>query len=275
MIVVTIDGVNYETATDLLSDLFKVQSMTKIKCDVRPWSDSPEKGQPTILGLSCMWTGERIRNFSRNMHARVNKKYNENWNLDFKDRNGENMDTIFDHFKNVKLFVTQQGTNPYKNNEVWFKHFDNIRNTTLLPSEELSIFPTFYKKDYDLFWLHTGIVKMGVFQHGPYEQGRMPACIPFDQIRKDKSFKRRVHYFAVNRYKFVIQECFVPFTDDIIVVSSDHGSGLHDQFDYKEVDEIFVIVNRKVDLSDIKYQWDIKKLILRLKEQEEKEKSNK
>jgi len=272
MIVVSIDGVNYETASNILGDLFKTQSMTKIKCDVRPWSDTTEKGQPTILGLSCMWTGKRIKQFSRNMHARVNKIYNENWNLDYKDKNGNDMDTIFDHFNNVKLFVTQQGTNPYCNNEVWFKHFDNIRNTTLLPSEELSIFPEFYKKDYDLLFIHSGIVKMGVFQHGPYEQGRMPACVPFSEIRKDKSLKRKVHYFAVNRYKFVIQYCFEPYTDDIIIVTSDHGSGLHDQFNPNEVDEIFVIVNRDVDLSDIKYQWDIKKLMLRLKEMEEEEK---
>lgn len=272
MIVITIDGVNYETATELLSDLFKVQSMTKIKCDVRPWSDSPDKGQPTMLGLCCMWTGERIRNFDRNMHARVNPKYNENWNLDFKNKRGDPLDLVFDHFNNVKLFVTQQGANPYYNNEQYFKHFTNIKNTTLLPSEELSVFPAFYSKDYDLLWIHSGIVKMGVFQHGPYEQGRMPACIPFDEIRKDKTLKRKVHYFAVNRYKFVIQHCFEPFTDDIIVVSSDHGTGLSDEFDPKEVDEIFVIVNREVDLSDIKYQWDIKKLLLRLKEIEKKEK---
>ena len=33
----------------------------------------------------------------------------------------------------------------------------------------------------------------------------------------------------------------------------------------EQIDDIPIIVNRNVNLDDINYQWDIKKLILRLK----------
>ena len=53
--------------------------------------------------------------------------------------------------------------------------------------------------------------------------------------------------------------------NETIIISSDHGTWTDMPYDDRQIDEIPIIVNRKVDLSDIKYQWDIKKLILRLK----------
>jgi phosphopentomutase len=73
------------------------------------------------------------------------------------------------------------------------------------------------------------------------------------------------------RYKYVIQHIINEMIkDQIVVVTADHGTGLVDPVTPEQIDEIPLIVNRQVDLSDINYQWDVKKLILRLHEEENK-----
>jgi hypothetical protein len=132
------------------------------------------------------------------------------------------------------------------------------------PCEELSIFSEVAKNDWDLFWIHTSIVKTGVLSIGPYEMGRHPAIIPYDEIRKDKQFKKEVFLIGVKRYREVCKYLLNIRPDEIIVISSDHGTWTDIPYSDDQIDEIPVIVNRNIDLSNVNYQWDIKMLLLEL-----------
>jgi hypothetical protein len=262
MIIVTIDGLCYEYAKKLLSDVFPKQSMTKIKCDVRRYS-SRGQGNPTTLGLGCLWSGRRIREFDKNMFYKVS---DENRPVEWKLKNGKDLDLIFNHFKNPKFYEKVAGPSPYHNYETYQKEYNNIP-AKKVECEEYCIFNETAKRDYDLFWIHTSIIKTGVLMPGPYEQGRIPSVIPYDKIRRDKPLKKKVYEFGINRYKQAIkylQELAEP--NETFIISSDHGTMVDVPFNPKQIDEIPLIINKDIDLKNINYQWDLKDFILSQKE---------
>ena len=77
------------------------------------------------------------------------------------------------------------------------KFFSQIPNLEEVPCEELAVLYEISKNDYDLFWLHTSVCKSGVATPGPYEQGRIPSLIPYDEIRKNKPFKKQIFKFMM------------------------------------------------------------------------------
>ena len=267
MIIVTVDGMNWKTAKELYSDLFPEQSMRMIKCNVREFTQVPLRpggpiAGPTAVGLTCLWSGEKIRNFHPSIFE---SKYEEgNKPYEYKTLDGKPMDMVWDHFKNGKFYMKHQGPNWQDNYKELFQHYYGIK-AKRCPSDELCIFSETAKKDYDLFWIHSAIIKGGVFMPGCYEQGRIPTLLPYDEIRKNKPFKKYVYMFSIRRYKEVIRYLQDIVPDETFVISSDHGTMTEIPFTPEQIDDIPIIVNRKVDLSDIKYQWDFKKLILRLK----------
>ena len=228
------------------------------------FTNTPEGGQPTFVGLTCMWSGVKPKEFDENLFAR----HKDNRPFKWIKKDGTKMDLIWDYFEKPKFQARYQGPNPYCNGEEYFKYNQSLENVKRCPTEELCIFSEVHKKDYDFFWHHSSIIKSGVFLPGPYDQGRIPSLIPYDIIRKDKELKRKVYIFGITRYREVIRY-IQDMTDEIIVVSSDHGTMVDKPFTPDQIDEIPVIVNRKnIDMSDINFQWDFKKLILRLKELE-------
>jgi len=267
MIIITIDGLNWDTANKYCKDIFENQNMKKIKNNVRLFTNTPDSGQPTLVGLTCLWSGEKIRNFDKNLFARVNPKYNENYKLSFKDKSGNDFDLIFNYFNKPKIQLSHHGGNPYSNNEKYFKYWTTLEpKVRICPSEEWCIIPELLKKDYDFFHIHTEIGKIGVLQHGPYEQGRMPACIPYDQIRQDKELKKEVYLFGLKRWIFIIKEYLSKMIDDTIIITADHGTSLEKIFKPEYIDDIPLIINRDVDLSNVTYQWELKNFIVDLNE---------
>ena len=100
---------------------------------------------------------------------------------------------------------------------------------------------------------------------GPYEMGRIPSLIQYDTIRKDKNLKRKVYEFGIKRYKEVIRYIEELSGNQTILITSDHGTWVDLPYDDTQIDEIPIIVNREIDLSDTNFQWNVKELILRLK----------
>ena len=262
MIVISIDGLPYSFAKKYLSDTFKVQTMKSIKSNVIKYTNTPDKGQPTLVGLTCLWTGENPRVFDKNLMCQINPKYNQNYPVKLIKKNGDKMDCIFEHFNISKFYSTTWGPNPLANNEIYFKHFTEIPNLELLPTEENTMLYEL-TKPYDLIWWHTGTTISGSLRYGPYEQGEHPLIKPYREWRKDKSFKEIVWTLAVRRFKYLMQ-CIEDMTNDIIIVTTDHGTLLSD-LNQNDLYNIPVIVNRDVNLDDVNYQWDIKNLLLRLK----------
>jgi len=259
MIVITVDGLNWRAAEKFYKDLFPVQSMKKIYNNVRRFS---HKGNPTTLGLGCLWSGEPISKFHENLYYKVSE---ENRAVEWKLKNGQPMDLIFNHFSSPKFYEKVAGPSPYHNFETYQHEYDNVP-AKKVECEEYCIFLETAKRDYDLFWIHTSIIKTGVMMPGPYEQGRIPSVIPYDVIRKDKELKKKVYEFGIKRYKQVIRYLTeLARKDEIFIITSDHGTMMDIPFTEDQIDEIPLIVNGKVDLSDIHYQSDVKKLILRLK----------
>jgi len=250
MIIVTIDGLNWEYAKKYLSDMFPTQSMKKIRCNVRSYS-SQGQGNPTTLGLGCLWSGKQIKTFHKDLWYKVSE---ENRAVEWKLKNGENMELIFSHFKNPKFYEKVAGPSPYHNYETYQKEYDNVP-AKKVECEEYCIFSETAKRDYDLFWIHTSIIKTGVMMPGPYEQGRLPSVIQYDIIRKDKPLKKKVYEFGIMRYKQVIkypQELANP--DETFIISSDHGTWVDIPYTHEQIDEIPIIINRDIDLSKIRYQ---------------------
>ena len=267
MIVITVDGLNWKYAKELYKDIFPEQSMRKIKTNVRMYTNSPlfaggPTAGPTAVGLACMWSGEKIRNFDKNIlmakYEEDNKPYN------YIKRNGDKMDMVWDHFEKGKFYIKHQGPNWMDNHKELMLHYSGI-NARRCPSDELCIFSEAAKRDYDLFWIHSAIIKGGVMMTGCYEQGRIPTLMQYDVIRKDKVFKKEVYIFSIKRYVEVIKYLLDICPDETFVISADHGTMTDIPFTPDQVDEIPIIVNRKMDLSKYNYQWDFKQLILDLK----------
>jgi hypothetical protein len=271
MIVIGIDGINWEIAEKWLKDLFPIQTMKMIKCNVREFSDTPEKGQPTVLGLACSWAGEKIKKFDSNIYNRlnpVNKTQEEdNYAIRYIDADGKDLDLIFNHFKRNKIFVSGHGPNPHCDMKEHFIYFSKVPNAFEMPSEEMAFFYEVWKDDWDLFWFHTSICKTAGPWPGPYEQGKVPSLIPYDIIRKDKELKKKVFEFGVMRMKYIIKCVHEMRPNDIIVVTTDHGSNLDTTYKQESIDDIFILVNKDINMDDINFQWDVKKLLLRLKSQ--------
>ena len=179
MIVITVDGLNWRAAEKFYKDLFPVQSMKKIYNNVRRFS---HKGNPTTLGLGCLWSGEPISKFHENLYYKVSE---ENRAVEWKLKNGQPMDLIFNHFSSPKFYEKVAGPSPYHNFETYQHEYDNVP-AKKVECEEYCIFLETAKRDYDLFWIHTSIIKTGVMMPGPYEQGRIPSVIPYDVIRNNK-----------------------------------------------------------------------------------------
>jgi len=71
MIVVSIDGLNWKYAKKYFTNFFPEQSMKKVKTNVRFFSN---KGNPTTLGLGCLWSGKKIKSFDNNMYYKVSEE---------------------------------------------------------------------------------------------------------------------------------------------------------------------------------------------------------
>jgi len=268
MIIISIDGLNWKYAKDLYKDIFKEQSMRMIRCDVRPFSMQGVSATP--IGLTCLWSGERIKNLHPDFFTRFTDKYKTE-SFIWEDRFGNKLDLVWDHFDKSKFFEKVVGDSPYSGEQVWkFYHSLEDKGVKRVPCEELCIFAEAARDDYDLFWIHSSIVKGAVMFPGPYELGRLPSLKTYDEIRKDKALKKEVYLWGVRRYREVIKYIEELSGYQTILITSDHGTLTDLPFTNDQIDEIPLIVNRDVDLSDIKYQWDIKKCILRLKEDFEK-----
>jgi len=261
MIVITIDGLNWKYSQKYYSDLFPKQSMNMIKSDVRYFSD---RGNPTTLGLGCLWSGKKIKTFADSMYYKVSE---ENRPVEWKLRDETDMDLVFKYFKNPKFYEKIAGPSPYHNYKLYNREYENIP-AKKVECEEYCIFNETAKQDYDLFWIHTSIIKTGVMMPGPYEQGRIPSVIPYDKIRKDKPLKKSVYEFGIKRYKQVIkylQELAKP--NEIFIISSDHGTLVDIGEPYEpQIDDIPLIINREMDLSNIHGQWQVKDFILGVKD---------
>lgn len=263
MIIVTVDGLNWEYAKKYYSDIFPEQSMGMMRCDVRMFDHIPTAG-PTANGLACMWSGERIKSFHPTF---LEAKHSENnipyvWEL----KNGKKMDLLWNYFKNPKFYFRHQGPSWQDDYKELFKHFHSLENVKRCPSEELCVFSEAMKKDYDLFWIHSAIVKGGVFMPGCYEQGRIPALMTYDEVRKNKPLKKETYVFGIRRYVEVIKYLQEMLPDELFVISADHGTFVDPPWTPEQIDNIPVIVNKKdVDMSKLRFQWDFKKFILGLK----------
>jgi len=182
-------------------------------------------------------------------------------------KNGENMDLIFNYFKSPKFYEKVAGPSPYHNYETYQHEYDNIP-AKKVECEEYSIFNEVAKKDYDLFWIHTSIIKTGVMMPGPYEQGRIPSVIPYDEVRHNKPLKKQVYEFGIMRYKQVIkylQELAKP--DELFVITSDHGTLVDiDAPLNPQIDDIPLIINRNVNLDNVRGKWNVKEFLLEIKE---------
>jgi len=265
MLVISIDGLNWKYASEIYKDLFKTQSSRMIRCDVRVFSMRGVSATP--IGLTCAWSGERIKNLHPCFFTRFDDKYKKE-SFIWKDKNGNDLDLVWNHFKHPKFFEKVVGDSPYAGEQIW-KFYHSLPNVKRVPCEELCIFAEAARKDYDLFWIHSSIVKGGVMFPGPYELGRLPALIPYDDIRKDKPLKKDVYLCGIRRYKEVIRWLEELSGGQTIVVTSDHGT-LVDVNEplAPQIDNIPLIVNRKIDLEEVRFQWNLKDLILKLKKTE-------
>jgi len=268
MIIITVDGLNWKYAKEYYNNIFKEQSMRMIKCNVRMFTNKPlfdggPTAGPTAVGLACMWSGEKIKNFDKNI---LMAKYDED-NKPYKyiKKDGTPMDMVWNHFDNGKFYIKHQGPNWMDNHKEMFLHYSDIK-AKRCPSDELCIFNEAVKKDYDLFWIHSAIIKGGVFMTGCYEQGRIPTLMQYDEIRKDKVFKREVYIFSIRRYVEVIKWLQEMCPNETFIISADHGTMTDIPFTPNQVDEIPIIINKKMDLSPYNYQWDFKQFILDAKE---------
>jgi len=234
--------------------------MRMIRCDVRMYS---HKGNPTTLGLGCLWSGRRIREFHDNMYYHVS---DDNRPVEWKLRDGTPMDLVFQYFKHPKFYEKVAGPSPYHNYETYNREYENVP-AKKVPCEEYCIFGEANRRDYDLFWIHTSIIKTGVMMPGPYEQGRIPSVIQYDIIRKDKPLKKKVYEFGIMRYAQAIkylQE--LSRNDETFIITTDHGTLVDvDEPLPPQIDEIPLIVNKDIDLSDTKFQWEVKDLICNIK----------
>ena len=91
MIVITIDGLNWKYAKEMFKGTFKEQSMRMIRCDVRPFSMQGVSATP--IGLTCLWSGERIKNLHPDFFTRFDDKYKTE-SFKWEDRNGEPLDLV-------------------------------------------------------------------------------------------------------------------------------------------------------------------------------------
>ncbi len=260
LICITIDGLNWKYAKKYYSDLFPEQSMKMIKTNVRYFS---HRGNPTTLGLGCLWSGKKIKTFHDNMYYHVSE---ENRPVEWKLKNDENMDLIFSYFKSPKFYEKVAGPSPYHNYETYNQEYENVP-VKKVDCEEYCIFSEVAKQDYDLFWIHTSIIKTGVMMPGPYEQGRIPSVIPYDVVRKDKPLKKKIYEFGIQRYAQAIKYLMeLAKPNELFIISSDHGTLVDtDEGLPPQIDDIPLIVNRDINLDDIRGQWEVKKLLLRLK----------
>jgi len=292
LIIITIDGLNWKVAKEYFMDLFPVQSTRMVKNNVRVYTNTAEMGSPTVVGLFCLWTGRKPRDFHPSVFARLGKIKlgfkEENYPIKFIDKQNKEMDTIFNYFDKCKIQGTHNGPCPYLDdwiqsdkdttNESYFLSFTNLADNVIqLESEDLVQFREFAIKDWDLLHIHTGIGKLGILQPGPYEQCNLYAVNEYEHHRRDKADKKRIWINGMIRYKYVIQHIINDMIkDEVVIVTADHGTMLDEPLTPEQIDDVPLIVNKKVDLSDINYQWDIKKLILRLKEEydDKKEKSS-
>jgi hypothetical protein len=226
-----------------------------------------------VLGLACLWAGTKIKNFHANIYNRVNpvnkSQEEDNYAIRYINAQDEPLDLVFNYFKRCKVFISGHGPNPHCNGEEWFKFFSQIPNCKELPCEEMGLLYEVAKHDWDLFWIHTSICKTANPWPGPYEQGRVPSLIPYDTIRKDKKLKKEVFEFGVMRMKYIIRCIQEMCPDETIVISSDHGSNLESVFKPEYIDDIFVIVNKEIDMVNVNFQWEVKDLLLRLKEEQD------
>ena len=117
MIVISIDGLNWIAAKELLLDVFPIQSMKKLYCDVRLYTNS-RSANATPPGLTCMWSGERVKNLHDNFFISFGM---DNFNEPFKwlKKDGEPLDLVFDHFKHPKLYEKVIGDSPYVGKQYW------------------------------------------------------------------------------------------------------------------------------------------------------------
>lgn len=263
MILITVDGLNHLYAQKYYNNIFPKQSIKMIKNNVRMFAPAG----PTGLGLACLWSGEKIKNFDRNLFMNMTEE--DNHPKKFIKKDGKPMDLIWHHFKNTKYYEKSVGPSPYDDNREYWKQYDKLKElgVKFCPCEELSIFSEIAKQDYDFFHIHSAIIKFGTFSCGPYEQGRNPGLLTYDEIRHNKALKKKVYEFGIRRYVEVIkylQQLTKP--DELFVISSDHGTMVDLPFTPNQIDDIPIIINRKVNLSDIKYQWNVKRLLLRLKD---------
>lgn len=270
MILVTVDGLNWEYAQRYYDDIFPEQSMKMIRNNVRTFNAGP-----TGIGLTCLWSGEKIKNFHNNLFMNMTEE--DNKPKKFLKKNKESMDLIWQHFNNTKYYEKSVGPSPYDNNKEYWKQYDELKKfgVRFCKCEELSIFTEVAKQDYDFFHIHSAIIKFGTFSCGPYEQGRNPGLLTYDEIRHNKSLKKKVYEFGIRRYVEVIkylQQLAKP--NELFIISSDHGTMVDLPFTSEQIDEIPIIVNRKINMDDIKFQWDVKKLILRLRDLDVSKSSN-
>lgn len=238
-----------------------------IQCNVRSLTNY-RNANATPPGLACLWSGLNPSKLNDEFYISFGK---DKFNQPFRWLDNKNMplDLVFSHFKNPKIYEKVIGDSPYTGEQYWklYKSLEDL-GVRRVSCEELCIFPEAVKDDYDLFWIHTSIVKTAVMMPGPYEMGRHPAIVPYDTIRKDKEWKRRVFRTGVIRYKQVLRYFEEMRPDEIIIVSSDHGTMTDTPFTTNQIDEIPLIVNRNVDLSNTHFQWDVKNLILKMREHE-------
>ena len=247
MIILTIDGLNWEVAQKYFMDLFEVQSTRMIRNNVRLYTNTSEMGSPTVVGLTCLWTGRKPRDFHPHIFARLGKiKYGhkeENYPIRFIDRNEEPMDTLFNHFEKCKVQATHNGPCPYLDDWIQEDKFDEHKsyflsftelgdNVTTLESEDLVQFREFCLKDWDLLHIHTGIGKLGILQPGPYEQCNLYAVNEYEHHRRNKAEKKVIWINGMIRYKWVIQNVIIPMIskDEVVVVTADHGTMLEEPF---------------------------------------------
>lgn len=262
MIVVTIDGLNMIGAEECYKNLFPEQSMKKILCNVRALTE-PYQVNATPPGLVTLWSGEKTKNLHQNIFR---KSFEDNTPIDFLDKEGKPLDLIWYHFKRCKLYEKVIGPNPYADGLEYWVHYHNLKKlgVRFVPSEELCIFSEVAKRDYDLFWIHSSIVKGGVLFPGPYENTRIPSLLSYDIIRKDKKLKREIFMFGLKRYKEIMKYLLEINPDETIVVCSDHGTMTDVPYSDDQIDCIPLIVNRKINMDDVNYQWDVKRFILQL-----------
>lgn len=264
MIVISVDGLRWDKSVEFLQDIFPCQTMKKIKNNVQRFTQHPGIGQPTVIGLVTMWSGIKPNNFHSNLMHHINPKYNYNIPYEFKTKDGNDMDLIWHHFPKGYFMTNTWGINPMCNNERFFQHMNNLP-CEIRPSDELGFWRDISVLDYDLYWFHCTYVEYGYIKHGPYQQGENPVVKQYREWRTDKEFKKKVYEFNLKRFRFMVDMLNDICPEEKVVITSDHGTGLEEPVPSWAISDIPVIVNRKdIDLNDINFQWDIKKLLLRL-----------